>query len=82
PYTVLPQGATGTGKEVVARSIHEYGPRLAQAFVVPNCAAFPGNLLGSELFGSRKCVFNGSERAGPGLCDAADSGTLLLDEIG
>ena len=68
PYTVLLRGETGTGKEVVARAIHDCGPRRSRAFIVQNCAAFPENLLESELFA--------------GLFDAANGGTLLLDEIG
>jgi two-component system response regulator GlrR len=80
--TVLVSGATGTGKEVIARAIHLAGPRRDRPFIAVNCGAIPEQLLESELFGHEKGAFTGAHVRHEGLFKAADGGTLFLDEIG
>ena len=81
--TILITGASGTGKEVVARAIHYHSPHFKGPFVALNCAAIPGELLESELFGYEKGAFSGARADGkPGLIEASEGGTLFLDEIG
>ena len=79
---LLLTGESGTGKEVVARAIHQAGPRAKKPLLGVNCGAIPANLLESELFGSVRGAFTGADRDRPGLFQEADEGTLLLDEIG
>ncbi|MHB1707545.1 MAG: sigma 54-interacting transcriptional regulator, partial [Acidithiobacillus sp.] len=80
--TVLLTGETGTGKEVIARAIHETSDRAGRPFIPINCAAIPGELLESVLFGHEKGAFTGAYAKSPGKFEQAEGGTILLDEIG
>ena len=80
--TVLVLGDSGTGKELIARSVHRLSGRAHKPFVAINCAAIPDNLLESELFGYEKGAFTGAAKRTTGKLEAADGGTIFLDEIG
>jgi two-component system response regulator FlrC len=80
--TILVQAESGTGKELLARWIHENSPQASGPFVAVNCAALPENLLESELFGYEKGAFTGENTLKPGKFELAQNGTILLDEIG
>jgi len=80
--TVLIEGETGTGKELVARMVHRFSPRASQPFVPVDCASIAPTLLESELFGALKGAYTGADRDRMGVIESANRGTVLLDEIG
>jgi two-component system response regulator AtoC len=80
--TVLVWGESGVGKEIVARRLHDLSPRRDRPFIKVNCAALPGELLESELFGHERGAFTGAHRVKPGKFELANTGTMFLDEIG
>jgi PAS domain S-box-containing protein len=81
PATVLVEGPTGTGKDLLAHIIHGQSPRAGKPFIKVNCAALPENLLESEMFGYLRGAFTGADRDKPGRFQLADGGTIFLDEI-
>ena len=80
--STLIQGETGTGKEVIARAIHDQGPRAGKPFVVVDCGSMPATLIASELFGHERGAFTGADQRHAGAFEQSDGGTLFLDEIG
>ncbi len=82
PVNVLIQGENGTGKELIARMIHQYGDRQRKAFIPINCASIPEGLMESQFFGHEKGAFTGADSARKGLFEEASGGTMFLDEIG
>ena len=79
---VLIEGETGSGKEVIARALHEFSIRCEKPWVDVNCGALPEQLMESELFGYERGAFSGADSTKPGLFELANEGTLFLDEIG
>jgi two-component system response regulator AtoC len=80
--TVLLLGETGTGKEVIARTIHEAGPRKKKPLRTINCGALPASLIESVLFGHEQGAFTGADKAAAGIFEQGNGSTVLLDEIG
>jgi two-component system nitrogen regulation response regulator GlnG len=80
--TVMIKGESGTGKELIAKALHEYGPRKEKPFIAINMAAIPRELIESELFGYERGAFTGADKSTKGKFELADGGTLFLDEIG